>query len=408
MAISKEPLLHSGEALWRDIRICFEMSKRNLLYLCKSENRLRQPVKKKRMKKLMIIILSIVLLVAAAIIGLLCHPAFGALPEGERLKRVEASKNYRNGKFHNRERTVRLTSGEGFLTTIYKNFFKKTVEGKEDNRRPKEAIKAVKTDLKALDCSRDQFVWFGHSSYLLILDGKTFLVDPVLTSEFPVSLMMKPFEGSDLYTPDDLPEVDYLLITHDHWDHLDYGTLKRIKGRVHHVICPLGVGAHLERWGYVDKTVEMDWDETYEPEESVKFICLTARHFSGRTLKRDQSLWASFVIEAGRTVFVSGDGGYGSHLKEIGERFPHIDLAMLENGQYNIKWANIHLLPSQMPDAIRALNACMTVPTHNSKFALSRHSWDEPMRIMQELAASDSTLHIQMPVIGQPIPIDKK
>ncbi len=358
------------------------------------------------MKRFMIITLSIVLLAAVGIIALLCHPAFGALPEGERLKKVEASQNYYNGKFHNREQTVRLTSGEGFLKTIYKNFLKKDTG--EENRRPKEAVRAIKTNLKTLDLSLNQFVWFGHSSYLLTLGGKTFLVDPVLTSEFPVSMMMKPFKGADLYSPYDLPNVDYLVITHDHWDHLDYGTLKRIKDRVQHVVCPLGVGAHLERWDYAEKTVEMDWDETYEPEEGIRFTCLTARHFSGRTLKRDQSLWASFMIEADRTVYVGGDGGYGNHLKEIAEQFPDIDLVMLENGQYNTRWANIHTLPSQMPDAIRTLNAGMAVPIHNSKFALARHSWDEPLRLMQDLAASDSTLRIEIPIIGQPITIEKK
>ena len=205
-------------------------------------------------------------------------------------------------------------------------------EKKPDNLIPSESIHAVKTDLKRLNLSKDAVVWFGHSSYLLINSGKKILVDPVLTTGFPASLMMKPFKGTDIYSPEDIPEVDYLIITHDHYDHLDYGTVKAIRDKVDKVICPLGVGEHLEYWGYsAEKIVEMDWNEVYTSEPGFRITCLTARHFSGRFLRQNPSLWASFMLEGHSTVYIGGDSGYGAHFSEIGKRFPHIDLAILEN-----------------------------------------------------------------------------
>lgn len=349
----------------------------------------------------MIIILTMLIIISMVVIGVLNHPAFGQRPKNERLNRIKRSKNWQNGHFVNYEDTKILTVKNRNLKSWVKLF------SRPENAMPKMPIKAVKTDLNTLDLTKDQMVWFGHSSYLLILNGKKILVDPVLTLQFPVKLMMKPFPGSDLYKPEDIPAIDYLIITHDHWDHLDYGTLKSIRERVKYVICPLGVGAYLEYWGYDNKKIiEMDWEDEYVSPDKIRFTCLTARHYSGRLSQSKQTLWASYMIEASKVVFVGGDSGYGKHFAAIGERFPKIDMALLEAGQYNVNWAQIHLLPDELPKVIHDLKPRMVIPVHNSKFSLAPHDWEEPMRKIIETSRNDATLHVTMPTIGKPVYID--
>ncbi len=344
----------------------------------------------------MYIVLGIIAVLAAIAIAVLQHPAFGALPRGERMERIAQSPNYRDGAFQNLEETPATTSDENLFAQLW-NF----VFNRPKNTTPSQALPAVKTNLSRLDPARDQVVWLGHSSYLLVIDGKKILVDPVLTNEFPASWMMTPFKGTDIYTPEDVPAVDVLVITHDHWDHLDYPTLKQIRDRVAHVVAPLGVGAHLEKWGYGDRLTEMDWTDSANI-AGVKFTCLPARHFSGRLLKRGQSLWASFMVQAGgKTVFVGGDSGQGKHFAEIARQFPQIDLAMVENGQYDKGWSKIHTMPDELPAVIKTINARKTIPVHNGKFALANHAWDEPSRLVGQAAAADTSLRVTLPVIGE-------
>jgi L-ascorbate metabolism protein UlaG (beta-lactamase superfamily) len=194
----------------------------------------------------------------------------------------------------------------------------------------------------------------------------------------------KSFKGTDVYTVDDLPEIDYMLISHDHYDHLDYETIRKLKGKVKKVICGLGVGTHLERWGFrADDIIEMDWDTDIEPQKGVKVYGLTARHFSGRTFKRDQTLWMSYLLQTPtRKIYIGGDSGYGEHFKEIGELYGPIDLAIIENGQYNRAWKAIHCLPGENLQAALDLKAKRLMPVHSSKFDIALHDWDEPLKEM--------------------------
>ena len=180
-----------------------------------------------------------------------------------------------------------------------------------------------------------------------------------------------------------MPQCDWLLITHDHWDHLDYQGVKELKSSIQKVLFPLGVGEHFERWGYPDVMLtELDWQESTDLGDGFTLYCLPARHFSGRGLKRNQSLWASFLLKtpSGRQIYIGGDSGYGPHFSEIGQKFPGIDLAILENGQYNADWAQIHTLPAELPKACRDLGAKEVITVHHSKYTLSKHPWDEPRR----------------------------
>ena len=179
----------------------------------------------------MIVFLAVAALLVAAIALFMNRPEFGRAPRGERLERIWRSPNYRDGAFRNRHATPQLTSGKGWWATMYDFLF----ERKERNR-PDHALPAVKTDLKALDPKENLLVWFGHSSYLIQADGLRILVDPVFETASPLPFFNRPFEGTDLYKPEDMPGIDLLVITHDHWDHLDYGTVTKLRDRTGRVV----------------------------------------------------------------------------------------------------------------------------------------------------------------------------
>ena len=175
--------------------------------------------------------LGIIGFIALIGVSFLNQPKFGRLPKGERLERIKKSPNYRNGKFYNLSETPKFTSNKSTSSILIDFLFKK-----EKDVRPEKPIPSIKTDLKALCSSQNVVVWLGHSAYFMKLDGKTFLFDPTLVSASPISLFNKPFKGADLYKPEDIPEIDYLIITHDHWDHLDYETIIQIQNRTKNVI----------------------------------------------------------------------------------------------------------------------------------------------------------------------------
>lgn len=351
-----------------------------------------------------IMIISGTVLLAAGIAGwaFVSQDKFGRSPSGARLERVLASPNYSNGAFKNQLPTRMMVDSAGFFSTAMKFLF-----GEKIRNRPDSLVPAVRTDLRSLSLSEDVVVWFGHSSYYMQLDGKRFLVDPVLSgSASPFSFMIKPFAGADIYTPDDIPEIDFLIITHDHWDHLDYNTLKSIQKRVGRVICPLGVGEHLELWGFGPGTIsELDWYESADFGNGFRVSSCPSRHFSGRLFKRNQTLWSAYAIETPtRKVFCSGDGGYGPHFAETGERFGAFDLAVLECGQYNENWRLIHSLPEELPQEAKDLRAKAVLAVHNSKFALAMHEWDEPRKKCREYF-SGAGINLLDPIIGEPIAI---
>lgn len=278
------------------------------------------------------------------------------------------------------------------------------------NKRAKPAgpIPSVKCDLLRIPNDSNFMVWFGHSSYLIQIDGKRLLVDPVLSgSASPLPFTTRAFPGTDRYTVVDLPDIDYLFISHDHWDHLDYDTAKKLRTRVKKVVCGLGVGAHLERWGYAHEQItEGDWGDTVDLGDGFTTYIRTARHFSGRDLHRNQTLWVSFALKtsSGYKIFLGGDGGYGPHFKEIGSEFEGFDLALLEDGQYNEAWRLIHMMPEQTLQAANDLQAKHFFPVHNSKFCISTHDWDAPLRTITSIAGLEHS-RILTPVIGQVVPL---
>jgi len=339
-------------------------------------------------------------------------PAFGALPSGKSLEKVKNSKNYIDGEFRNKEKTELLTDTK---KTPIKRLLEFAFEKDPEGTVPKIALPSVKTDLKTLDPNEDLIVWFGHSSLFIQVAGKKILVDPVFSKyASPVPFSNKAFEGTNIYTVDDLPEIDVLLITHDHYDHLDYPTVKKLKDKVAKVIVPLGVDAHLLRWGFdEEKITTVDWDDEVTIDENLKIYALETRHFSGREFSnRNQSLWVSYLIEEKYNdglyrMFLSGDGGYSPRFKAFKEKFQNIDLAVMEAGQYNEEWSLIHSLPEDIIKEVQDMEVTKLFPIHNSKFKLSKHLWYEPLEKLDSFTAN-TNIQLLTPMIGEKLFLHKE
>lgn len=353
---------------------------------------------KKKLKRTMIITLSILGILAFVTIIFLNQANFGRLPKGERKERISNSPNFRDEKFQNLSETPQLTGDKGSAAMMYDFLF-----GHYKRTTPTDIIPSVKTDLLNIDRSKDILVWFGHSSYFIQIDGKRILVDPVLDGvASPVSFINKPFKGSDAYKTKDIPDIDYLFISHDHWDHLDYESVMAMKNRIGKVICTLGVGEHFEKWGFdKNKIIELDWNENASLDQDFTTYCLPSRHFSGRGLSPNQSLWGSFLLQTPTMkIYIGGDSGYDTHFSQIGKQFGEIDLAILENGQYGSGWKYIRMMPDQVIQAAKDLNVKALLPAHSSKFKLANHPWDEPL-IQASLIAEKENQRTMTPMIGE-------
>lgn len=354
------------------------------------------------MKTFFIVLLLLVVVVGLYVWAVLRQPAMGRLPTGARWARVQASPNFRRGAFQNLGPTSNNSNNTPGISILLKLFF-----GLGKRTSPKLPVPSVKSDLRLLERGINQVVWLGHASYFLWIDDKSYLVDPVLSGRAsPVPFTVKAFAGTDIYTVDDLPPIDYLLITHDHWDHIDHPVIEALKEKVGRVITGLGTGEHFVRWGYDESQItELDWHESTPLTEGSTLHATPARHFSGRGLTRNQTLWLSFVLKTPSTsVFLGGDSGYGPHFKDIGRSHGPFDLAILENGQYNEAWPTAHCTPEQTLQASRDLKAKTLLPVHWGKFQLSTHEWDEPI-IRLKKAHTYQDAHLLTPVIGEPVGI---
>ena len=328
------------------------------------------------------------------------HPQFGRKPTGAGLARLQQSPHYKNGQFHNINPTPTFTKGYSFRKVFYDYLF-----GKHPRKRPVTPIRAIKTDLHSLPRHEDLLIWFGHSSYYLQIDGLRFLVDPVFSGNAsPLRGSNRAFKGSDIYQPDDIPEIDYLLITHDHYDHLDYRTVRALRPRIKQVVTGLGTGGHLQRWGYDASCItELDWQENIVLNNNIVITATPARHFSGRLFKRNNTLWLSFILQSKKLrLYLGGDSGYDEHFKQIGDEYGPFDLALLDNGQYNAAWRAIHMFPEDVLKAAADLRAMRILAGHSGKFTMSTHAWDEPLRRITELN-KNTGLQLLTPKIGQPV-----
>jgi len=351
------------------------------------------------------ILFVIVALIILATVLFMQLPSFGKTPSGKRLQKIRTSPQFHNNTFQNQSPTPQLTGG-ATMTGVIKDFF----FGKHERKAPSGLIPSLKSDLEDPNPDEPVITWFGHSSYLLQINGRNILVDPVFSERTsPVQFAgTAAFPGSNVYTADDMPNIDILLLTHDHYDHLDYNTVLALKDRTAVIVTSLGVGAHLEQWGFdPEKIKELDWWEGTEAIEQFRFTATPGRHFSGRKFKRNQTLWSSFVLETGPyRLFLGGDSGYDAHFKEIGKRFGPFDLAILECGQYNIFWSNIHMMPEETVQAAIDLKAKVLMPVHWAKFALATHPWDDSIkRVVKQAELAHQPL--LTPMIGEKVSITR-
>jgi L-ascorbate metabolism protein UlaG (beta-lactamase superfamily) len=326
--------------------------------------------------------------------------SFGKLPSSARLERIKKSPHYRDDRFQNIVITKTIAEDASYLRMAI-DFF-----GKGIDREPTSPLPTTKTTLDTFTSENPVIIWFGHSSFLIKMNRKNILVDPVF-SERPSPVQYagsKSYPGTMIYSTNDLPELDAIIISHDHYDHLDYNTIVALKNKTKVFCVPLGVSEHLLHWGVDEKKIlEFDWWESKSILPEFELIATPARHFSGRGFKRDKTLWASYVLKTSQhRIFIGGDSGYDGSFKTIGEKYGPFDIAMLECGQYDAQWPYIHMMPEETVQASIDLNARVLMPVHWGKFTLALHPWKEPIERASKHAAA-LKVKLATPQIGEPI-----
>lgn len=382
------------------------------------------------------------------------HPVFGAQPDAASRARITASAQFDGESFVNAEPTRVFTPQEDG-TSPWLHWLKRWWRS-PPNKNPVQPLPSQPLD-PAQPLPEDSLIWLGHAGALLKTGGKILLTDPVFHRASPIPFpwlslpfVAEPFPLQHPLSPQDLPRhIDAVLISHDHFDHLDRHSILQLDGRVGHYYVPLGVKAHLQRWGvHGDRITEMDWHERVslpmtdsrpgstttscnqrttgthgprrdeqpchdrppdrlESDDSVEIIMTPARHFSGRMSGGHfATLWASWVVKSPTlSVFINGDSGYGRHYAEIGERYGPFDIALVESGGYDEDWAEIHLFPEETVQATLDLRAAMLLPTHWGRFDLAHHPWQEPIERLLA-AASHHGVRVTTPMIGEVFTLD--
>ncbi|WP_421875052.1 MBL fold metallo-hydrolase [Marinoscillum sp.] len=353
---------------------------------------------KSRPVKILAIVLSIIFLFIIGVMAFINFaPQFGAKPSGEHLQQISSSPNYGEDQFVNQIETIQDMSFSNMWAAL-----KESISAK--NTSPKEAFETYfGTEKPTPSDSNVVVTWYGHSAILLEIEGKRIFLDPMLgPHSSPVSFFGKRFKNKPPFDLDKLGQLDAVIFSHDHYDHLDYYTIKRIKEQVGHFYTPLGLGSHLQAWGVpASKITELDWWDSAQFGHFT-FTATPARHFSGRgTGDRNKTQWASWVIEGhSNKIYFSGDSGYGPHFQEIGKRMGPFDFAFMECGQYNDKWANIHMMPEQTVQAALDLKAKKMMPIHWGGFSLAPHEWYDPADRVAKAAAAKS-IELITPKIGK-------
>lgn len=319
--------------------------------------------------------------------------------------KYQTSINFENGRFKNPVDTSTDYSVKTLLA-ILRQYIKGNPRARSKEILPIQRI--VAPPLSGEEVNKAAVTWLGHSTSLIQMEGRLFLLDPIFE---PYS---SPFRfGGRRYSEqlpieiENLPQIDAVLISHDHYDHLDFRSIKKLKDKVRTFHVPLGVGGRLESWGVVpDKIVELDWWEE-SGFEGLKLRCTPAKHSSGRGIfKQNTTLWCSWIIEGTHTkVFYSGDSGYGPHFKEIGENYGPFDLTLIEAGQYdNSGLWSLHMLPEETVQAHIELQGNLLLPVHWGAFTLAFHDWDEPIKRVLK-AAAERNVVIAVPRIGESVEI---
>ncbi|MEU8134122.1 MBL fold metallo-hydrolase [Streptodolium elevatio] len=334
-------------------------------------------------------------------------PAFGADPSGERMDRIRRSPNFADGRFQNPV-GVRIGPPRDRMPGFVKSYLDRE---QRVRRRPTGDIPLHPDTLAALHRPPStglRLTWMGHSSVLAEIDGSRVLFDPVWGKRVAPSSLVGPKRLHPVPVPlDDLGPVDVVVISHDHYDHLDLPTIRRLARTDTVFAVPLGIGAHLERWGVApDRLRELDWNESATV-AGIELTATPARHFCGRGLRNKQhTLWASWAVAGPRhRIYHSGDTGYFPGFREIGERHGPFDATMIQVGAYSEYWPDIHMTPAEGLRAHLDLQGGrpdgVMMPIHWGTFNLAMHPWAEPAEGTVEAAANTGT-SVAIPRPGEP------
>ena len=346
----------------------------------------------------------LLMMIAGALLLLSRCEQFGAVPTGPDHQRMTLSPNYNSDQdiFVNEDPDVieEMLAHSGFWANPRKNLSNNFLFN-PNTPTPNAPLPEVRGPLP--DDLRDtsdtvKFTWLGHATVLASINGKTILFDPVFSeSAAPVSWAVKRYQPPAIDI-DQLPPIDFIVISHDHYDHLDMNAVKFFKESNTRFLVPLGVASHLEYWGIGrDRVTEFDWWQSRNI-SGITFTCAPAQHFSGRTatIAMQKTLWASWAVRTeAASVYFSGDSGYAGHFKEIGDRLGPFDLTFIDAGQYNERWRQVHNLPPEVIDAFNDLRGDILVPIGWGMFTLALHDWYEPpVEISSRAVAIGATVAI--------------
>jgi len=316
-------------------------------------------------------------------------------------QQYKQSENWNNGCFQNLENTALSGNLLDFPRIIYKQLSNK------NDRKPKQPLPVIPFDKVEFlaPSKKSKFIWYGHSVVLMRLENKTLLIDPMLgpdtTPIAPIST--KRFSENTLNLVDQFPEIDLMMLTHDHYDHLDYASIQKLKHKTKRYFVSIGVKRHLVCWGVApDLITEFDWWGT-ESFENIDITFTPTRHFSGRGLTdRSKTLWGGWAFKTlNENIWFSGDGGYGKHFEEVGKRLGPFDFGFMECGQYNLDWHSVHLFPGEAIQAALDAGVKKVMPVHWAGFALSyQHTWKEPPTVFTN-AAVEKQIDYVLPPLGK-------
>ena len=355
------------------------------------------------------------ILVIVSAVSLSGFEQFGAIPTGDHRNQVIQSPHWHEHReiFVNRRPDILETMnvGERFLADPFgkdaPNFLFNPNQTKPTGQLPE--IREI--DLASFQKSDNnlKFIWLGHWTILMSLDDKMILIDPVFSDHAsPVKIAAKRFQPPTI-SLEQLPPIDYILLSHDHYDHLDMETIKYFVGKDISFLTPLGVGAHLQRWGIEkDQITELDWWDEITT-DGLTFAATPAQHFSGRigVMHNNKTLWASWVLKSkAHTVYFSGDSGYDTHYREIGDAYGPFDLVFMDNGQYNEGWRAVHNLPDEAIKGHLDLNGNYYVPVGWGMFDLSIHNWFDPPQEATKLA-KEYDVNLITPRLGMVVDLTK-
>ncbi|WP_067171549.1 MBL fold metallo-hydrolase [Microtetraspora niveoalba] len=323
----------------------------------------------------------------------------GARPTGARAARMRRSPQFKGAAFGNSSPGAVAAPGQG--GRLLRDML---TSGRR--RKPAGPIPVLVPSASA--GSDLDLVWYGHATTLVEIEGRRVLFDPVWSDRCSPTPLIGPRRLHPPPVPAEaLPPLDAIVISHDHYDHLDMATIRTLtRTQVAPFLVPLGVGAHLDRWGVPsDRVIELDWDETFTI-AGLRVTVTEARHFSGRSLSRNPTLWGSWVLAGERRrVFYTGDSGYFDGYARLGERYGPFDVTLMQIGAYSPSWPDIHMTPEEAVEAHVALRGDLLVPVHWATFVLAFHAWAEPVdRLWSEAKARD--LRIAVPRPGERISVD--